>query len=478
MMRRCKTHVPAKLGGGCFGLGAEGGAACARRQRGGGRGTVLIVTMWILVVLSGMVLVLAGSLRIEGACSANYAAQQQAAAIEKGAIQYVLASVDGLNGQVPTEADMPCRGVRIGEGAFWILRPDYEDGRQEVYGVVDEASKVNLNAATQEMLSALPDMTPEIAAGILDWRDADSDLTVGGAESEYYLLLADPYECKNAPLETIEELLLVNLTSKELLFGEDTNRNGRLDDNEDDADEADPPDDRDGRLDAGIFGLVTVYGSESNIDASGSERINVNQAAAGDLTELLSQSISQDRLRDILNRARLGRPFQNILDFYYRTGLTMEEFQPVADQLTTQSGSTTRGLVNVLTAPRQVLLCLPNLEESDVTALIAARAGEKVDQDSIAWVADALDQAKAIAIGGLITARSYQFSADIVSVSANGRAFRRCRIVVDASDSPPRVIYRQDLTSLGWPLPQEILLDLRSGRPVEEALEAARQEVR
>jgi hypothetical protein len=39
------------------------------------------------------------------------------------------------------------------------------------------------------------------------------------------------------------------------------------------------------------------------------------------------------------------------------------------------------------------------------------------------------------------------------------------------------VIYRQDLTSLGWPLPQEILSELRSGTPLEEVLEATYQEM-
>jgi len=434
--------------------------------------------MWILIVLAGMVIVLAGAMRIEGACSANHAARQQASAIERGAIQYVLANLDGLNGEVLTEAEMPCQGVQIGGGAFWILRPDYEDGRQEVYGLVDEASKVNLNYATVEMLSDLPEMTPETAASILDWRDSDSDLTAGGAESEYYLLLPDPYECKNGPLETIEELLLVKLASRKLLFDEDANRNGRLDENENDADETDPPDNRNGKLDAGIYNLVTVYSSEPNTAASGSQRINVNQANTRDLSNVLGTSISPERLRNILNRARLGRPFQNVLDFYYRTGLTMEEFQPIADQLTTQTGDTLRGLINVNTAPRQVLLCLPGLEESDVSALITARSGENVDRGSIAWVAGALPQQKAAGIASYLTARSYQFSADIVSVAGNGRAFRRCRIVVDARNSPPTLVYRQDLTSLGWPLPQEILRELRSGTPLEEVLEATYQEVR
>ena len=439
---------------------------------------MLIATMWILVVLSGMLLVFASSMRIEGACAANRAAQQEAFAIEAGAVQYVLAHLDGLHGAVPTEGEMPCQGIRIGAGAFWIIRPDYQDGTSEAYGVVDEARKVNLNTATVEMLSALPDMTPENAAAVVDWRDSDSDLTVGGAESEYYLLLPDPYECKNAPLETVEELLLVMLTSRELLFGEDTNRSGRLDDNENDADETDPPDDRDGALDAGLYHLVTVYSSESYDTEPESQRVNVNQAGTRQLSDLLREVVSQERLADVVNRARLGRPFQNILDFYYRTGLKMEEFTPIADRVTTSSATSARGLINVNTAPKQVLLCLPGLEESDVSALVTARSDKSGDRSSIAWVADAFPQEKALGIGSLITARSYQFSADIVSVAGSGRAFRRCRVVVDASSSPPQVIYRQDLTSLGWPLSQDILLELRSGTPLEDVLETASREAR
>jgi DNA uptake protein ComE-like DNA-binding protein len=254
------------------------GAGSRARRAHRRRGTVLIVTMWLLAVLTGMVLVLADAMRIEGACSANYAARLQAAAIEDGAVEYVLANLDALEGKVPSETDMPCQGVAVGDGAFWIVRPDYEEGRQTTYGVVDEASKLNLNTATVEMLSALPEMTPEAAAAVVDWRDADSDMTVGGAESEYYLLLPTPHECKNAPLETVEELLLIKLASRELLYGEDLNRNGTLDDNENDGDETDPPDNRDGKLDAGIFHLVTVYGSEPNLSASGAQRVNVNQA--------------------------------------------------------------------------------------------------------------------------------------------------------------------------------------------------------
>ncbi len=452
---------------------ADARARCARRG-----GTVLIVTMWILIVLAGMVLVFARTMQIEGACSANHEAQQQATAIEDGAIQYVLACVDGLDGRTPTEADMPSQGVQVGAGAFWIVRPDYGDGREQAYGVVGEAAKINLNTATEEMLSVLPGMTLEMTAATVDWRDSDGELTPGGAESEYYLLLPEPYDCKNGPLETVEELLLVKLASTEVLFGEDTNRNGHLDDNENDADDTDPPDNRNGSLDGGIIDLVTVYSAEPNIDANGEERVNVNQGGPGSLARALREWVSEDRLGAIVGLAMLGRPFANILDFYFRTGMTMEEFTAVADRLTTTGDDTLRGLINVRTAPSQVLLCLPELTESDVSALLSARSADSAQQDTIAWVAEAVSQEKAVAIGSRITTRSYQFSADIVSVTGNGRAFKRCRIVVDARESPPKVIHRRDLTSLGWPLSPELLAELRSGTSLAEVLENTYQEAR
>ena len=456
---------------------ARGGPAGARcRRRRARSGTVLIVTMWIMMVVVAMVLVLADSMRIEGDCSANLAARQQAGAIEQAAIQYVLANLDGLNGTLPDAEAMPCGGVQVGAGAFWIIRPDYEDGREQVYGLVDEASKVNLNTAGAAMLAALPEMTPEIAAALIDWRDPDGTLTEGGAEAEYYLLRATPHDCKNAPLETVAELLLVRDATTALLLGEDTNRNGTLDDNENDSDQTDPPDDRDGTLDLGLADLATVYSAEPNTDADGGQRTNVNQASTQQLRTALAKAVAENRLADVVNRARLGRPFQNIMDFYFRTGLTIKEFRNLADRITTAAGETVRGLINIGTAPRAVLLCLPGLDEADVSALITARSAEDADRTSIAWVAEALTQEKAVGIGGLITVRSYQFSANIVSVSGDGRAFRRCRIVVDATQSPPQVIYREDLTPLGWPLPQDVLDELRGGTPVEDIVQRYDQE--
>ena len=216
-------------------------------------------------------------------------------------------------------------------------------------------------------------------------------------------------------------------------------------------------------MDRGFLDYVTVYSYEPNVSADGQDRVNVNEPGSEGLGDLLREVISDDRVFLILQNTRRGRPYDNVLEYYFRSGLSLEEFARIADRLTTVGEDALTGMVNVNTAPREVLLCLPELDENDVDALLAHRGESDADLSSLAWVADALPEEKAAAIGSQITTRAYQFSADIVAVSGDGRAYRRCRAVVDAAESPPRVVRWQDLTHLGWPLDRQILTALRSG---------------
>ena len=433
---------------------------------GANKGTVLIVTIWIVLVLAGLVLVFSRSTRVEAIATANYIASVQADSIARGALQYAIAQLQSDQEVVIlTQGEDLFEAVELETGFFWVLHPNLSDDRNYTYGLTDEASKINLNSATEEMLLKLPGMTSELASAILDWRDTDSEITPGGAENEYYLLLADPYYCKDGPLETVEEILLLRGASEEILYGEDTNKNGVLDAQENDANESEPPDNKNGRLDRGIYDYVTVYSRQPNVSQEGEDRINVNEADAEDqLSDLLREMITDDRYFLVMDAARAGRPYANILDFYYSSGLTIDEFKQTADQLTTQSEDTLTGLVNVLTAPREVLLCLPEMTENDADELISKRASlDEEDLASIAWVADVLSQEIAVAIGAHITMRSFQQSADIIGVSYNGRAYRRYRVILDLQDGTPKILYWKSLHHLGWPLDPEILNSLREG---------------
>ena len=54
---------------------------------------------------------------------------------------------------------------------------------------------------------------------ILDWTDSDNVQRAYGAEEDFYQALVPPRHCRNAACETVEELLLVNGMTPDLLFG-------------------------------------------------------------------------------------------------------------------------------------------------------------------------------------------------------------------------------------------------------------------
>jgi type II secretory pathway component PulK len=410
-------------------------------------GTALIVAMTIIFVIAGLTVALCASMRVEAIASANQAAQIDAAAVERAAEQYALALIAVDKEDVFNEPEDSFAAVQVGDGYFWILKPQTADDNTQ-FGLTDESSKLNMNSASRDSLLLLPNMTENLVDALIDWRDTDENPSPSGAESPYYLGLgADAYNCKNAPLESVEELLLVKDWTTDILYGPATT----------------------GIQTAGALGnasnltlydLLTVYSFDTNKSSTGENRININDAAnAQQVRNYLNQTLGAARGNEVADRARPTPPFSDVFDFRFRTDLTSAEFALVADRLTTTTRANVPGRVNVNTAPREVLACLPGLDQSDADALIAARSAN--NSTSIAWVADVLDQ-KSVGLGDLITTRTSTYSADIVAVSGNGRAYSHYRVVIDAR-STPAIVYRRDLTSLGFPMDREILDSLRRG---------------
>ena len=85
--------------------------------------------------------------------------------------------------------------------------------------ISDEGGKIDVNKITEEtrenfikFLTAykLEEHTAEIITdSILDWLDEDDLHHVNGAEKDYYATFPEPYEPKNGPFESLEELTLV-----------------------------------------------------------------------------------------------------------------------------------------------------------------------------------------------------------------------------------------------------------------------------
>ena len=157
-----------------------------------------------------------------------------------------------------------------------------------------------------------------------------------------------------------------------------------------------------------------------------------------------------------------GATFRSPLQFYLRSGMSSDEFGRIANDITVSSGAYIVGRVNVSTASPAVLTCLPGLTADLAQQLVSYRqSNPDRATNSIAWVVDALGQnnstaLQALAAGDYITVQSYQFSADVAALGPYGRGYRRVRLVFDTSNGTPQVIYRQDLSHLGWALGRQV----------------------
>jgi hypothetical protein len=230
----------------------------------------------------------------------------------------------------------------------------------------------------------------------------------------------------------------------------------------------------DRQLARGIFDLITRYSREP---AGTPQRIALTSLSTESRSNNYYKTQIRDRLRQRFNESRAQevvdklteRP-SDIFDLAIKGGLKSDELDQIADDFIGRStgGGQPRGRINPMRAPRAVLLTLRGIAEPDVDKLLASRrtldtrAGAATTV-KIGWVMDSLGE-KAIGLGDQITGRTYQWSADILATSGNGRAFKRVRIVVDSRSGTPTIVYRRDLTDRGFPMDKQLLADIRAGR--------------
>jgi DNA uptake protein ComE-like DNA-binding protein len=450
------------------------------------KGSVLIIVLWIAFGLISLALYFANAMSLELRAADNRVSAQAADQAIEGAsryVNYVLSTqaLNGSNGCVPDPLGYLCEAVPLGEAHFWLIGRDTNNPTgpgQMAFALVDEASRLNLNYALSNHLIWLPRMTLDLTQAILDWRDTNGT----GPTVTYYAMQQPSYLCKNDPFETVDELRLVYGADMDTLIGEDANRNGILDPSETD-------DNQNNQLDPGLLEYFTVYSREPNTNSDGSARINISSlsSTSTQLQGLLVTNFGSSRASEILSRLGLaqtsagrapgtpGAPnapaaaatvrFASPLEFYTRSGMTSTEFAQVATNFTTTSAPFIEGRVNVNTASAPVLACLMGGDTAAAQQLVNYRQSNPGTMNSIAWVIDALGQNYSEALtnlttGDFLTTQSYQFTADIAAVGPHGRGYRRVKFVFDTSSGTPQIVYRQDLTHLGWALGKDVRQNL------------------
>lgn len=195
------------------------------------RGVALLMVLWVITILSVVVLEFCFAMRTEMNLTRNYQEQLQLYAVAQGSVQRTIAELvlkhDPRIQQMrraAKEEEIPAESKEwITDGREYLMA---FEGAEAVVRVMGEAGKVSINrvsdATLRKIMSALGlegETRDIVVDSILDWRDPDDFIRVNGAENEYYQSLKEPYDSKNGPFDSVEELLLVRGITPELYYG-------------------------------------------------------------------------------------------------------------------------------------------------------------------------------------------------------------------------------------------------------------------
>jgi len=256
-------------------------------RRHGPRGSVVVIVIWSLAIAAVIVATTQLIAFRQATTGREALARVQARWAARAGIEETIAVLE-YHAENPKPDDVmqlfrdleACADGELRTGS-WSIR-HIQDGLEK-RGPLDESSKVNLNRVTRAQLLNLPNMTFDVADAIIDWRDADNEVSGLGAERDYYLNRGLGYQPRNADFRSIAELELVAGAWPEFVRGEDANLNGRLDPNEDDGNETPPDDDADGELDEGWAGVLTARTTLGRIGLTGQPRLNLRIASAEEM---------------------------------------------------------------------------------------------------------------------------------------------------------------------------------------------------
>ena len=131
-----------------------------------------------------------------------------------------------------------------------------------------------------------------------------------------------------------------------------------------------------------------------------------------------------------------------------------EDMMWVMDLTTTTPAPELVGLINVNTAPMEVLSTLPGLTAEDVAEIVSMRAELSPEEKrSVGWLIRAIGRDKFIEVAPLVSVRGTRFRVDSVGYADHLGTMARIEAVVEMRGPVAQIVYMRDLTKLGTNFP-------------------------
>jgi DNA uptake protein ComE-like DNA-binding protein len=420
--------------------------------------------MWIVLIGALMLLGVMRTARVNDSLAHSMLSTVQARWLARAGVEQAVAELaydtGGIDGPGDGWYDSPLtfQNNELSDGyRFDVVAPpdDHMPPGTRRFGLVDAASRININTAEPEQLRALDLLTAPQIDAVIDWRDTNDRIQPGGAERGYYEQLKLPYDIRNGPLQTMRELLLVRDIDQAAYFGEDINENGMIDTNEDDGEASWPPDDADGRLTIGLAGLTTIYSYEWNRTVTGTERLEVNSAGEN---EFVTQLNFTQGLASAVVKKRANGEFKKLTELVgikadqsqaakdedreKVSEITLEWLAGHLDELTLSDDERLPGRININTASRAVLMTLPQMTADAADTIVNYRVSAQGPFRSVGelLLSRTLDAKQFTAVAELVTVRS-----NVFTIESRGRTpwgiSERITAIVDRRAQPIKVLY-------------------------------------
>lgn len=193
------------------------------------KGVALLMTLWVIVMLTGVVMSFSFAARTEVQTGFNMKLLFKAKYLAEAGINQAIIEI--LNRKAIPNVAGASNGIDDEEA--WKFNGVFNEGTLDDDGiflvkVVPENAKIDINFANEIILSGLLEAIEVdesqiniIVDCILDWKDSDNLHKLNGVEEDYYMSLNPPYRPADGNFTSVEELLLVKGITEEIYYGTD-----------------------------------------------------------------------------------------------------------------------------------------------------------------------------------------------------------------------------------------------------------------
>ena len=269
------------------------------------RGSALVVVMWILITVALIVSTFAFEMQLESKIIVLQrqrfkAGQLALAGMELAKCMMAFEDKNNPSGEkLLYEEPWLNEAAKIAAGVPFLYREAFGDGTVNLH-IDFEKGRRNISTMTGDEWKLLFDQAgipntqwDSLIDCLDDWQDEDDLHRLNGAESDDPFYRSRDYECKNAPVDTVDELLLIKGWTREILYGT-------------------PPGEETENPITGIAGHLTTWGGKD-------KRINPNSASR----EVLNTIHISEGVIDAILELRLGPDGQ---EGTWDDGLTQADF--------------------------------------------------------------------------------------------------------------------------------------------------------